>query len=71
MCNINLDIHPDSYLPEQDGILRVTIIFDYEKDMKFRSLTDDGEITGLLSNDVGFNNFLIKWNEMRKKALQR
>lgn len=67
MCNINLDIHPDNYLPEQDGILRVTIIFDYEKDMKFRSLTDDGEITGLLSNDVDFNYFLIEWNEMRKK----
>ena len=67
MCNINLDIHPDNYLPEQDGILRVTIIFDYEKDMKFRSLTDDGEITGLLSNDVDFNYFLIELNEMRKK----
>ena len=40
---------------------------DYEKDMKFRSLTDDGEITGLLSNDVDFNYFLIEWNEMRKK----
>ena len=47
------------------------INFDYEKDIKFRPLADDGEITGLLSNDVGFNNFLIKWNEMRKKALQR
>ena len=43
------------------------IIFDYEKDMKFRPLADDGEITGLLSNDVDFNNFLIEWNEMRKK----
>lgn len=43
------------------------IIFDYERDIKFRPLADDGEITGLLSNDVGFNNFLIKWNEMRKK----
>ncbi|MFR6485775.1 MAG: transcriptional regulator, partial [Intestinibacter bartlettii] len=43
------------------------IIFDYEKDMKFRPLADEGEITGLLSNDVDFNNFLIEWNEMRKK----
>ncbi|WP_211660247.1 helix-turn-helix domain-containing protein, partial [Peptoniphilus faecalis] len=43
------------------------IIFDYEKDMKFRPLAGDGEITGLLSNDVDFNNFLIEWNEMRKK----
>ena len=43
------------------------IIFDYEKDMKFRPLTGEGEINGLLSNDVDFNNFLIEWNEMRKK----
>ena len=43
------------------------IIFDYEKDMKFRPLAGDGEINGLLSNDVDFNNFLIEWNEMRKK----
>lgn len=43
------------------------IIFDYEKDMKFRPLAGEGEITGLLSNDVDFNNFLIEWNEMRKK----
>ena len=43
------------------------IIFDYEKDMKFRPPAEDGEITGLLSNDVDFNNFLIEWNEMRKK----
>lgn len=43
------------------------IIFDYEKDMKFRPLAGDGAITGLLSNDVDFNNFLIEWNEMRKK----
>ena len=43
------------------------IIFDYEKDMKFRPLAGDGEITGLLSNDVDFNNFLIEWNEMRKR----
>ncbi|MCT7736427.1 MAG: helix-turn-helix domain-containing protein [Lactobacillus iners] len=38
------------------------IIFDYEKDMKFRPSADTGEITGLLSNDVDFNNFLIEWN---------
>jgi len=41
--------------------------FDYEKDMKFRPSAEDGEITGILSNDVDFNNFLIEWNEMRKK----
>lgn len=41
-----------------------------KKDMKFRPLAGEGEITGLLSNDVDFNNFLIEWNEM-KKALQR
>lgn len=43
------------------------LIFDYEKDMKFRPSTIDGEIASLLSNDLRFNNFLIKWNEMRKK----
>ena len=43
------------------------IIFDYEKDIKFRPSAGYGEITGLLSNDVDFNNFLIEWNEMRKK----
>ena len=43
------------------------IIFDYEKDMKFRPLAGDGEITELLSNDVDFNNLLIELNEMRKK----
>ena len=43
------------------------IIFDYEKDVKFRPLAGDGEITGLLSNDVDFNNLLIELNEMRKK----
>ena len=34
---------------------------------RFRPLAGDGEINGLLSNDVDFNNFLIEWNEMRKK----
>ena len=45
------------------------IIFDYEKDMKFKPLAGDGEITGLLSNDVNFNNLLIKLNEMRKSII--
>ncbi|MDK7186530.1 hypothetical protein [Facklamia hominis] len=45
----------------------VHIIFDYEKDIKFRPLADDGEITGLLLNDLDFNNYLIEWDEMRKK----
>ena len=35
--------------------------------MKFRPSAEDGEITGILSNDVDFNNFLIEWNEMRTK----
>ena len=35
--------------------------------MKFSPLAGGGKITGLLSNDLRFNNFLIKWNEMRKK----
>ena len=34
--------------------------------MKFRPLAADGEITGLLSNDVVFNNFIPEFNEMRK-----
>lgn len=53
---------------EPNSILEIMhIIFEYEKDIKFRPLADDGEITGLLSNNVDFNNFLIEWNEMRKK----
>lgn len=45
---------------ESNSIFEIIhIIFDYEKDMKFRPLAYDGEITGLLSNDVDFNNFLI------------
>ncbi|RLK63044.1 helix-turn-helix domain-containing protein [Atopobacter sp. AH10] len=43
------------------------IIFDYEKDIKFRPLVGEGETTSLLSNDTDFNNFLIEWDEMRKK----
>lgn len=43
------------------------IIFDYEKDTKFRPLVGEGETTSLLSNDQDFNNFLIEWDEMRKK----
>jgi len=34
--------------------------------MKFSPLAADGEITGLLSNDVVFNNFIPEFNEMRK-----
>ena len=43
------------------------IIFDYEKEMKFRPLAGNGEPTALLSHDPHFDDFLIEWDEMRKK----
>ena len=43
------------------------IIFDYEKEMKFRPLAGNGEPTALLSHNSHFDDFLIEWDEMRKK----
>lgn len=43
------------------------IIFDYEKEMKFRPLTGQGEPTALLSHNHHFDDFLVEWDEMRKK----
>ena len=43
------------------------IIFDYEKEMRFRPLVGEGETTSLISNEVHFNDFLVEWEEMRKK----
>ena len=43
------------------------IIFDYEKEMKFRPLTRNGEPTALLSHNPYFDDFLVEWYEMRKK----
>jgi len=42
------------------------IIFDYEKEMKLRPLID-GTTSALLSHDMNFNDFLVEWDEMRKK----
>lgn len=42
------------------------IIFDYEEDLKIRPLIEDSTI-GVLSHDMTFNDFLIEWDEMRKK----
>lgn len=42
------------------------ILLDYEEDLKIRPLVEDSTI-GLLSHDMTFNDFLIEWDEMRKK----
>lgn len=47
------------------------IIFDYEKEMKFRPLAGNGEPTALLSHSPHFDDFLIEWDEMRKKHYNR
>lgn len=43
------------------------IIFDYEKEMKFRPLAGQGEPTALLFHNPHFDDFLVEWDEMRKK----
>ena len=43
------------------------IIFDYEKEMKFYSFAGNGEAIALLSHNPHFDDFLIEWDEMRKK----
>lgn len=43
------------------------IIFDYENEMKFRPLAGNGEPTALLSHNPHFDDFLLEWDEMRKK----
>ncbi len=45
------------------------IIFDYEKEMKFRPLTGQGEPTALLSHNPDFDDFLVEWDEMRKNTI--
>ena len=42
------------------------ILFDYEEDLKIRPLVEDST-RGLISNDMDFNDFLLEWDEMRKK----
>lgn len=43
------------------------IIFDYEKEMKFRPLAGQDKPTALLSHNSHFDDFLVEWDEMRKK----
>lgn len=38
----------------------IHIIFDYEKEMKFRPLAGQGESTALLSHNPHFDNFLVE-----------
>lgn len=45
------------------------IIFDYEKEIKLRSLAGQGEQIALLSHDLNFNNYLKEWDEMRKNTI--
>ncbi len=42
------------------------ILFDYENDLKLRPLIEESTI-GLISQDINFNDFLVEWDEMRKK----
>lgn len=42
------------------------ILFDYEDDLKIKPLIEESSI-GLISHDENFNDFLVEWNEMRKK----
>ena len=43
------------------------IIFDYEKEMKFYPLAENGEPTALLCHNPCFDDFLVEWDEIRKK----
>ena len=42
------------------------IIFDYEELLNLRPLIEEGT-QALMSQDVNFNDFLVEWDEMRKK----
>lgn len=42
------------------------ILFDYEDNLKIRPLIEESTI-GLISHDENFNDFLIEWDEMKKK----
>mgnify|MGYP006904024914 FL=1 len=44
----------------------IHIIFDYEKEMQLRLLIDEFT-NALLSHDMNFNDFLVEWDEIRKK----
>ena len=46
---------------EHNSIFEIMhIIFDYEKEMKFRPLAGQGEPTALLSHNPHFDNFLVE-----------
>lgn len=47
----------------------IHIIFDYEKEMKFRPFAGNGEPTALLSHNTHFDDFLIEWDENEKETL--
>ena len=42
------------------------MLFDYEDVLKIRPLVEDST-RGLISHDMNFNDFLLEWDEMRKK----
>ena len=42
------------------------ILFDYEKELKLRPLIE-GSTVGLMSHDENLNNFLLEWEDMRRK----
>ena len=42
------------------------ILFDYEEILKIRPLVEDST-RGLISHDMDFNDFLLEWDEMRRK----
>jgi transcriptional regulator with XRE-family HTH domain len=42
------------------------ILFDYENILKIRPLVEDST-RGLISHDMDFNDFLLEWDEMRRK----
>lgn len=42
------------------------ILFDYEDDLKIKPLIEESSI-GLISHDENFNDFLVEWDEMKKK----
>ena len=52
--NRSLNIEPNSIFEIMH------IIFDYEKEMKFRPLAGQGEPTALLSHNPHFDNFLVE-----------
>ncbi|WP_129721404.1 helix-turn-helix domain-containing protein [Xylanivirga thermophila] len=42
------------------------ILFDFEDILKIRPLVEDST-RGLISHDMDFNDFLLEWDEMRRK----